>query len=179
MFFTGSALKVLSLDLVPPKGEKWLVQPMFGTTLTSSKKFQTCLFVSGPMLKERFCCRIRSRGLTLPRSMLKMLLGNHQHFVSLTGSSSSGGQPALGDRSTLPHLTDDNLWLDCWRSLGSKEQSKTCGREDLLPEKEWRRWPTKRWLKKCQHNWMRRARREMMSPAPQNEETFLTFRPFS
>ena len=45
------------------------------------KRIQTCLFVSGAILKERFCWRRRSRGLTLPRSMLIMLWGNHQQFV--------------------------------------------------------------------------------------------------
>ena len=74
------------------------------------------------MLKEHFCLKRRSRGLTLPRSMLNMLWGNHQHFVFLTGFASSGGQPTLWDKSTFPHLTKDNLWIDSWRSLGKKEQ---------------------------------------------------------
>ena len=80
--------------------------------------------------------------------------------------------PHLG---TDQRLTDDNRGLDCWTSLGSKEQPKTCRGEDLLPEKVWRRWPIRRWLKKCLRNRMPRAQETQISLAPPHEDVLQSF----
>ena len=59
-FFTSSTMTVYSTQ-------------QFWPNFDELENFKICLFVIGPMLKERSCWERRSRGLTSARSMLNLL----------------------------------------------------------------------------------------------------------